>query len=190
MSKEKKRQLAIWERRVFYPEEKFKENTKADLTILDDIIQKSKENFVTIISSSESCVYKIGRYFIEQSIDNESIAFQDGDIFDMYIDVNLKYDSEIRKLCNDLMDVLGKDIKGKWVIIPELNCQWSKKFATYFITNLKNIGCRGILFYSDKDMPDTLAQILCEETYEKTYQFPEENFKKKKTRRKIATDEY
>lgn len=190
MGKELKRQIEMWENRVFFPDEKFKEDTTADLDLLNHIIKSSKENFSIILSSSEASVYKIGRYFIENGIDNESLSFQDGDIFGMYIDVNAKYDNEIRDLVNNLVITLGNNIKNKWLIIPELNCQWSNKFATFFISKLKIAGVYGLLFYSDKSYPDTLGQILCTETYEKVWQFPAETFKSKKSKRKLKKDEF
>lgn len=190
MGKELARQMQIWGNRVFYPDEKFKEDTTADLSILDGIIKESKENFVILLSSSEASVYKIGRYFVENGIDNESIAFQDGDIFSMYIDVNAKYDNEIRDLASNLMLSLGNGLKNKWLIIPELNNPWSSKFATFFISKLKLAGVYGLIFYSDQSYPDTLGKVLCQETYEVVNQFPVETFKSKKSRKKLKKDEF
>lgn len=185
-----KKEIARWDERVFFPDVKFKEDTPADLKVLDNIIEKAKENFVIISSETEGCVYKIGRYFIEKGIENSSITFQDGDIFSSYIDVNTKYDSEIRNLCNSLVSIIEHSARKKWLIVPSLDCKWSKKFAIYFINKLKEIEVYGFLFYSNPNYPDTLAQILCEETYEEIYQFPKENFKTKKSKHKLAPDRY
>ena len=185
-----KKELIRWNERVFFPDVKFKEDTPANLKILDKILEEARENFVIISSETEACVYKIGRYFIEKGIENERITFQDGDMFGPYIDVKAKYDSEIRDLCDSLISIIGPSAKRKWLIIPSLDCKWSKKFAIYFINRLKQIGVYGLLFYSNPSYADTLAQILCEETYEKIYQFPKENFKTKKARHKLATDQY
>ena len=183
------REIRKWESRVFYPEERFKNDTTADLEYLKSLIKKSKESLVIISSETEASVYKIGRFLIENGVHNEYISFQDGEVFESYIDVEYKYDSTFRELIDELVQVLKKEkIQKKWLIIPELNCKWDKKIALYFLNKLKLMDVYGVIFYSNKDYPDNLAQIICEDSYTEIHQFPNQVYSNK--RKKSIGDDY
>lgn len=185
------RELSIWENRVFYPEERFKKDTTADLDLLKSLIKQSKESMIIISSETEACVYKIGRFLVENNVSNQYICFQDGEVFESYIDVNYKYDYSFRELIDELINALKKDqITKKWLIIPELNCKWDKKMALYFINKLKLLDVYGVVFYSNKDYPDTLAQIICEDSYTSIHQFPNPVYSTKNRRKTIPKDDY
>ena len=186
------RQINIWNSRVFFPNEKFKENSKADLNKLKQCIIKSREtNTFTIISSeTEACIYKIGRFFVENGINNESITFQEGDIFEPYINNDSRYDWQAKQLCDELFSVIERKIKSKWLVVPDMTNMWSKKLSIYFITKLQQLGSYGLLFYADKNQPDNLAQILCEETYNDILQFPKSKYDSKKTTHVLEEDDY
>mgnify|MGYP000470235291 FL=1 len=181
------KEISSWEERVFYPDEKFKENTPADLEKLKHLIRSSKEEFVFISAETEGVVYKIGRFFIENGVSNTYITFQDGEIIEPYIDGEAK-DSEMRALLERYLKIIQKEIKSKWVFIPLLNFGWSKKTALYFVNELKVRGAVGVVMYSNPDVPDNLPQVLVEETNSKIHQFPQSLYKKKI--RKLKEDNY
>lgn len=181
------KEISSWEERVFYPDEKFKENTPADLEKLKHLIRSSKEEFVFISAETEGVVYKIGRFFIENGVSNTYITFQDGEIIEPYIDGEAK-DSEMRALLERYLKIIQKEIKSKWVFIPLLNFGWSKKTALYFVNELKVRGAVGVVMYSNPDVPDNLPQVLVEETNSKIHQFPQQLYKKKI--RKLKEDNY
>lgn len=181
------KEISSWEERVFYPDEKFKENTPADLEKLKSLIRSSKEEFIFISAETEGVVYKIGRFFIENGVSNTYITFQDGEIIEPYIDGEAK-DSEMRALLERYLKIIQKEIKSKWVFIPLLNFGWSKKTALYFVNELKVRGAVGVVMYSNPDVPDNLPQVLVEETNSKIYQFPQSLYKKKI--RKLKEDNY
>lgn len=181
------KEISSWEERVFYPDEKFKENTPADLEKLKHLIRSSKEEFVFISAETEGVVYKIGRFFIENGVSNTYITFQDGEIIEPYIDGEAK-DSEMRALLERYLKIIQKEIKSKWVFIPLLNFGWSKKTALYFVNELKVRGAVGVVMYSNPDVPDNLPQVLVEETNSKIHQFPQPLYKKKI--RKLKEDNY
>lgn len=181
------KEISSWEERVFYPDEKFKENTPADLEKLKHLIRSSKEEFVFISAETEGVVYKIGRFFIENGVSNTYITFQDGEIIEPYIDGEAK-DSEMRALLERYLKIIQKEIKSKWVFISLLNFGWSKKTALYFVNELKVRGAVGVVMYSNPDVPDNLPQVLVEETNSKIYQFPQPLYKKKI--RKLKEDNY
>lgn len=181
------KEISSWEERVFYPDEKFKENTPADLEKLKHLIRSSKEEFVFISAETEGVVYKIGRFFIENGVSNTYITFQDGEIIEPYIDGEAK-DNEMRALLERYLKIIQKEIKSKWVFIPLLNFGWSKKTALYFVNELKVRGAVGVVMYSNPDVPDNLPQVLVEETNSKIHQFPQPLYKKKI--RKLKEDNY
>lgn len=185
-----KKEIEIWEKRVFYPDEKFKENTKADLNLLISRLKKSREFFTIISSETEACIYKIGRFMVESGFKNEFITFLDGDELENYIDVNTKYDYQAKQLIDDFFTNYGNTFKNKWLIIPYLSSSWNKKLVYYFIDKLKQNYCYGILFYSNKNKPDGLAQIMCEETYIDVFQFPQSIYKHKKEIHELEKDDY
>lgn len=166
-------EIKKWKERVFYPQEEFKKDTKADLDLLRKFLERAKDDFVVICSSSESSVYKIGRFMIENGISNEDITFQDSSIFDVYIDPNTRYDYQYRELCAEMCMNLKQKVAKKWLIVPYVDAVWNKKVALYFVNELDRIGCYGLLFYSPDTISGNLAQALCESSYSDNYiQFP------------------
>jgi hypothetical protein len=183
-------QINIWKKRVFFPNEVFKKDTKANLLELENYFKKSREKFIIISAETESCVYKIGRFFVEHGLNNESIEFQDGEVFNSYIDIETKYRWQSRQLFDELLKIISPNVKKKFLIIPDLNNSWDKTLAIYFITKLEQLDCLGLLFYSNKDVPDNFAQILCEETYTNIIQFPKANYKTKALQHSLEDDGY
>ena len=192
MSEERiKREIEIWENRVFYPDERFRDDTKADLEELKNILKDSSAGrFRCISSETESCVYKIGRFFIEKGVSNSHITFQDGEMIGAYIDTESKYDNKWRDLLNEYFDLYRKELANKWIFIPDLECWWNNKIAMYFLNKIRSIGALGLCFYSNKKEADTLAQILCQETYYKIDQFPKAVYKNIKKTKELEDDGY
>lgn len=184
------REIDEWKKRVFYPDLRFKDDTKADLEKLINHISKSKYgNFIMISSSSESSVYKITRFMVENGISNYDITFQDDNLMRAYINSNLQ-SWQSKNCCDEFFKIIGNKVHKKWLIIPEINISWSNELAVYFISKLQMLNCYGIVFYSPKSTPDSLAQVLCEETYMDILQFPVENFKMKINKKEIIDDEF
>lgn len=180
-----------WQKRVFFPDVKFKENTPADLELLKNKVIRAnfQDEVLFIASETEGCVYKMGRFLIELGVNNRDLTFLDGDIMTPYIDLEAKYRWQSRKLIDDLLDNISSEVKRKWVLIPELNCEWNKELSIYFVTELKKLGPAGVIFFSNKNSLNNLAQVLVEETYTNILQFPKERYSHKKEKH-LAPDEY
>lgn len=189
MEKVNKEELEKWKKRVFYPDEVFKEDTKANMKNLSDFLDKAREQFVVICSSSEVSVYKIGRFMVEKGISNDSITFQDGVLFDSYIDTNTRFDYQFRELCNELSASLKQKVYKKWLIVPNIDCVWTKKVALFFLNQLEQMGCYGLLFYSPDEVNGNLAQILCEDSCSGQYlQFPKTRYFNKSKDKPLEDD--
>ena len=184
------REVKIWEKRIFYPNEKFRPDTKADLKALRECLDRSREFFTVISSETEACVYKIGRFMVEYGLKNSSITFQDGEELENYVDANARYDYQAKQLLGSYFENQGSTLKGKWLFIPYISCPWNKQLAYYFIDKLKQSGANGLLFYSNKNKPDGLAQVLCEETYVDVFQFPAKVYKHKRETHVLEDDGY
>ncbi|MGM0197308.1 hypothetical protein [Enterococcus sp. AZ180] len=173
----KNEETEIWEQRVFYPELKYDLNKKETEMIafkINGAFRRMREDFVLIHASYEADIYKIGHYFVSNlRCKNEAITFLDGDIIESYLaeDKN-STNYNVRNLVEKLVKSQAKQIVGKIVFIPELNMPFSKLMAIFFVNELKKIGVKGVIFHSDKELPDTLAQILIEETTTDVTQFP------------------
>lgn len=189
MEKVNNEEIEKWKNRVFYPDEAFKADTNADMKSLSNFLEKAKEQFVVICSSSEVSVYKIGRFMIEKGIYNKDITFQDGALFEVYIDPNARFDYQFRDLCNELCVTLKPKVYKKWLIIPNLEAVWNKKLALFFINQLEQMGCYGLLFYSPNDVAGNLAQILCEDSCSGQYlQFPQTRYINKNKEKPLEDD--
>lgn len=173
-------EIRKWEERAFYPNLRFKEKTKADLKKLDEMIKKSNDSFVVIGSSSESSVYKICRYMIEKGfLKNKDLTFEEGRIFEAYIDITSRFDYKIRELIDDLCISLKNKVNKKWLVIPYIETEWTPKSAMYFITQIERMNCYGIIFYSPTQLSGNLMQTLFEGSSSRNMlQFPEEVYKR------------
>lgn len=186
-----KEEVARWEKRVYFPDLKFKEGTKADLDLLKENVTQHglRDTMMILASETESCIYKIGRTLVEHGVKNDKITFLDGDILLPYVDADSKYKWRTRQLIDELLDNLEKEISKKWVIIPELNIEWEKEAALYFMAKLKKMNVYGVLFYCSKNVSSNLAQIIVEETYLNILEFPASRYTPKREKR-IEDDEY
>lgn len=184
-------EIEIWKKRVFFPNEAFRPNTPADLDLLKRRVLDANVNDETLIiaSETEACVYKIGRFLIDIGVKNRKITFLDGDIFLPYIDIDSKYRWKSRSLIDEVIQSIAKEISRKWVIIPELNSEWSKELAIYFVMKLKSVSPYGIIFYSSQNCHGNLAQVLVEETYIDVFQFPKPRYSPKREK-VLPPDEY
>lgn len=184
-------EIKLWESRVFFPNERFRENTPADLDLLKKRVIDANINDETLIlaSETEACIYKIGRFLIEIGVKNKNMTFLDGDLFLPYIDTESKYLWQARNLIDEAVQNVSKDIARKWVIIPEINFEWTKELAIYFITKVKEHNPYGIIFFSNKNCHANLAQVLVEETYIDVFQFPKPRYSPKKEKA-LPPDEY
>lgn len=184
-------QIQLWEKRVYYPNLKFKEGTPADLDFLSENLTSYalKDRMLILASETPGCVYKIGRFIIESGVKNDRIAFIDGDAFLPYMESNPAYRWKAKQLIDDFIETIRNDVKSKWVVIPELNIEWEKEIAIYFIARIKTLGIYGLLFYSSKNISGNLAETLVEETYINVLQFPKARYTPKKEK-DIEEDEY
>lgn len=181
------REGQIWEDRVFYPNERFKPDTKANVKKLVNYATDYREKFILISASSEASVYKIGRLLVESGIKNQNIFFEDESI-SSYIDSTApKW--RAKTLLQEMISTIKRGNQNKFLIIPSLDCEWTLDLALYFIREIKNAGIVGLIFHSDPNMSNTLAQFLCQETSMDMLQFPEENFERP-PKKLIKTDEY
>lgn len=183
-------EIKNWESRIFFPNEKFRKDTSADLKKLYNKILDSKNSFVTISSETEASVYKIGRFLVESGIKNRDITFFEGDMLDAYINPHEDEFWKARVMLDKLLDLIRGKVYKKWIIIPQFNSQWDKKLALYFISEIQKLGAYGILFYSSEQVPDNLAQVLCEESYMDVLEFPRSRYGNKRATYELEDDGY
>lgn len=184
-------EIKVWEKRIFFPNERFKIGTPANLDLLKDKIMKAniQDTMLILASETEACIYKIGRFLIEIGLKNKDMTFIDGDFFLPYIDTEAKYLWQSRNLIDEAIENISKEITRKWVIIPELNCEWNKELALYFMAKISKSDPYGIIFYSNKNSHSNLAQVLVEDTYMDIFQFPMPRYNPKKEKI-LKPDEY
>lgn len=180
-----KQEIAKWENRVIY-NVAFKEDTKAPLNKLDDILLKSMEKFILIGANSEALVYKIGRYFISKGIKNEDITFIDGRIIESYIGDDKDWKRKER--LDEFFGIFGEDYNNKWVLIPLIRSEFSITIALYFITQFRKYKAIGLIFFSEgaANLMEVLTNCSDDPNF---YQFPKANFYKK-AKRQLADDEW
>lgn len=180
------KELNKWDKRVYY-DFKFKEDTTAAMDRLYTIVNDySIEKFVCISASSESLVYKIGRYLIQSGKKNSSISFIDGRILETYMcSDSIGYKK--RELIDALFSLNSDSIKNKWVFIPYLDFPVDINSAIYFINKVKLNKALGMVIFGEG--PKNLAEILCRDTnFPFVYQFSKNLYTK--SHKQIVNDEY
>ena len=179
------KELEKWDNRVIY-NVRFKDDTKAPLDKLDDILFNSLQKFTIIAANSEALVYKIGRYFISQDVKNDEITFIDGKIVESYIGDESK-DWKKKDRVDEFFETFGEDCKGKWVIIPFLSFEISIGLSIYFISQFKKYSAIGIIFYAEG--PNNLVEVLSLNSDDPNfYEFPKKEYRKRK--RLLPDDEW
>lgn len=182
-----KKELSKWVEKVIY-DVSFKENTKANLSKLRDILNKASfEKFTIISANSEPLVYKIGRFFIEEGIKCDDFKFVDGKIIETYLSGDTP-DWKKKDSLNEFFEIFKDDFRNKWVVIPYMAFEISPALAINFIYNFKKADATGLLFYAEG--PNNIAEILTTSTdLENFYQFPKADYY---TRRKriLPDDEW
>lgn len=188
VSSEITRELAKWDDKVIFNVQ-FKPDTKAPLKRLNDFLYESLSHFVLISANTEALVYKIGRYFVENGVKNDEITFIDGEIVKSYVYDERSPEWKIKERIDDFISIFALDIKDKWVIIPYMNFSMSIGIAIYLQTQIRKMGARGLLYYSEG--PDNFTECLMYNAsyLEHFYQFPRADYIKPR-RRKIVDDEY
>ena len=184
MTSEIKRELALWEDRVIY-DVKFKKDTKANLSRLDEILLISMERFVTIAPNSEALVYKIARYFIETgNVKNVDITFLDGEIVKSYIgDDSPEWRKKER--IDDFFQIFGGEYRNKWVLIPYMDFDISVGLAIYFISQFRKCGATGLIMYAEG--PSNIVEVIARSVEDRYFfEFPKKRYKK---RRKAFEDD-
>lgn len=185
-SRQINKELEKWNQRVIYDVE-FKKDTKANLNRLSDILFNAFEKFTIISASTESVVYKIGKFFLTKGIKNEQLTFIDGKIIETYIADDSK-EWKKKENVDSFFEIFGKDCKDKWVLIPYMDFEISPGLAIYFITQFKKIGAIGVIFYSEGS--NNLAEILINSaSMPGLYQFPTVRYHTRH-RRQLADDEW
>ena len=180
------KELNKWDKRVYY-DFKFKEDTTAAMDRLYTIVNDySIEKFVCISASSESLVYKIGRYLIQSGKKNSSISFIDGRILETYMcSDSIGYKK--RELIDAFFSLNSDSIKNKWVFIPYLDFPVDINSAIYFINKVKLNKALGMVIFGEG--PKNLAEILCRDTnFPFVYQFSKNLYTK--SHKQIVDDEY
>lgn len=180
------KELKKWEDRVIY-DVKFKKDTKANLSRLDEIHLISLERFVTIAANSEALVYKIGRYYIEQGlIKNTDLTFLDGQIIEAY----LKDDSaewRKRERIDDFFQIFGEEYKNKWVLIPLMEFDITVGLAIYFISQFKKCMATGLIMYAEG--PNNIVEIVSRKVEDRYFfEFPKKMYKRRA--RRLIDDEW
>ena len=180
------KELNKWSERVIYDVE-FKKNTKANLNRLSDIMFNAFDKFTIIAASTESVVYKIGKFFITKNIKNEQITFIDGKIIETYIADDSK-EWKKKENVDSFFEIFGKDCENKWVMIPYMDFEITPGLAIYFITQFKKAGAIGVIFYSAG--PNNLAESLITNTkMPGLYQFPAVRYHSRH-RKQLKEDEW
>lgn len=180
-----RKELEKWDNRVLY-DAKFKEDTRAPLHVLDEILFKSLEKFSIIAANSEALVYKIGRYFISKDVRNDEITFIDGKIIESYIGDDSK-DWKKKDRVDEFFETFGEDCKNKWVLIPLMHFEISISIALYFMTQFKKRSATGVIFFSEG--PNNLTEILSLNSEDPNfYEFPKKKYRRK--RRILPDDEW
>lgn len=178
------KEIEKWDDRVLY-DAKFKEDTKAPLEKLDQILFKSLEKFTIIAANSEALVYKIGRYFVSKGTKNKEITFIDGRIIDSYIGDGPEWKKKDR--ADEFFETFGENCKNKWVIIPLMHFEISIGLALYFISKFKKIGAIGIIFHAEG--ANNIVEILSLNTDDPNFhEFPRKRYNRPK--RILSDDEW
>lgn len=182
---EVQREVSKWSDRVVF-DVAFKKDTKANLSLLDEMLEDSMQYFVTIAANSEAVVYKIGRYFVEMGVQNKEITFIDGEMIQAYIgDDSVEWKKKER--VDQFFEIFGEQFKGKWVMIPYMAFPISVGVAAYFISIFRKCGATGCIMYAEgpDNIVETIARNIKDQHF---YEFPRNLYKKRK--RRIADDEW
>lgn len=178
-------ELKKWEERAIF-NVSFKENTKANLSRLDEILAISLEHFVMIAANSEPLVYKIARYFITKRVKNEQIEIVNARILKTYIgDDSAEWKKKER--CDEYLRIMGEDFKNKWILIPYMDFEIGANLAIYFMSQLRKYSCIGIIFYAEG--PSNMIEVLSLDGYDPYfYEYPKKKYRQRK--RIIEDDEW
>lgn len=159
------KQIAQWESRVWMPD------IKPDRIVDEDgnevVINNEKYNeiyntssFLFIHAEEKETIYKFLRYGIEKNkIYNSNIIFARPSVFDAYIDSSMPV-KESYNYCKEMLKVIEKDYKNKFVVCDDLNIEFYDKLAVYFISQLQSAGAKGIIFHCDKKLPNNLYSCI------------------------------
>lgn len=175
-----------WCDRVIY-DVSFKEDTKANLSRLDEIAMVAFGDFVTIAANSEPLVYKICRYYIESGqLKNDDFALLDGAVLESYLgDDSAEWKKKER--IDDFFQIFGEDYRNKWLVVPLCVFEISVGLAVYFMTQLKKMKVTGFIFYAEG--PNNLTEIMSLNVEDAHfYEFPVKKYRKRK--RQLVDDEW
>ena len=165
---------------------RFKEDTTADLSILDAWYSRSLSKFSLIFSPTEASVYKILHYFKDNyKLQERNIKTIDGLALESYFDpfASHKYNMiHMKKIIE--VGVLS-DLSSRWLVVPNMASEWTPRLAYYFYNEIREAGCLGIIFHSDGK--NNFGKIIIEQTSLNVLQFPEEVYD---GRQKIEDDEW
>jgi hypothetical protein len=182
-----KKEILKWQDRAIF-DVRFKKDTKANLSRLDEIMLISMEHFVTIAANSEPLCYKICRYLIESGkVKNEEIEIIDGQVIASYIgDDSAEWKKKER--IEDFFSIFAGEVRSKWVMIPILDFDISTGLAVFFMSQFKKSGAVGIIFYAEG--PDNMVETLVKNVDDRYfYQFPNMRYKRARSK-KLQDDEW
>lgn len=187
VTQDTQREVTKWVDRVAY-DVRFRDDTKANLSILDRAFMASLSSFVYISAERESLVYKICRYFIEKDKAKAAdFEILDGDILEAYMADSREEDWKKKNRLDEMFGILGNQYRNKWIVIPLMQFDMNVAMAIYLTHKLRSTGACGVVFCAQGE--NMLAQILVQSIKDNhVFQFPKAVYRM--NRRKIADDEY
>lgn len=154
-------------------------NSKTDCTELDNRYKRALIKFPIIFSSSELSTYKICHHFYQTfGMRSSDIKTVDGLAIESYLDPFVNHKYNIIRMEELVKDGVLRDISGKWLVIPNMNSQWSPRLAYLFYDTVKNAESLGIIFHSEGG--NNFGKVLVEQTFLDVLQFPEKLYDRQK----------
>jgi len=181
-----KQEVDKWVEKAVY-DVRFRTDTKANLFRLDEIMKQSLSKFVTISATGEAVVYKIIRYWVENGmITADDVTILEGSIILSAMDgVSLEWKQKER--LDNLFDTMAADIRGHWVVIPDLDAEVPLSMAIYLRSKLIIGGAQGLVIFSEGT--GSYAQVMVQQMHDPMlFQFPKTVWQDR--RKRLEEDEW
>ena len=180
------KELQRWKDKATY-DVRFKDDTKANLKLLDKISMMSMEHFTMVSANSEPLVYKIARYWIEHGMNKaDDFVFLDGTVLQSYIgDDSAEWKQKDR--LDGFFEIFSQEYRNKWVLIPLMDFEIDTAMSIYLVDKFRKTNAIGLVFCAEGE--NLLAQVLVQQVRDPyLFQFPKETYRK--GRKRLIDDEW
>ena len=137
-----------WKNRIWHPEINCEEDKNE---MFDKVFQNTSE-MKNIYFEEKEDLYLFLDYGIKNDlVRNNDVQFIRGDVFDIYILTDYRYIDDCYRYVKELINDSVPNCRNKYIVCDNLETEFDYSSANYFLSKLKSMGCRGILYHIPKD---------------------------------------